>query len=128
MSLSLDSALTVIGGVVKAIGYVGVIGASYVAIGLPLPATVEYVDHSIGAISTSLFDLRQTVLEGQLRDIVAQRNFLRNEETTIRRSLDLIDDSAKAVLLLRLGEIQDTLKTLDRQEVEVRQKLKRVSS
>jgi hypothetical protein len=115
--------MAALGGVAKALGAATAAGTLYVGLGLPLPATVAYVDGKIAAVVAAVADVKQTVLEGQLRDIVSQRALLRNERAALDRTIDKAPDGSRFVLQRRLGEIDDSLTRLTREEEAVAGKI-----
>ncbi|WP_311276183.1 hypothetical protein [Methylobacterium sp. WCS2018Hpa-22] len=120
---SLDTILGFGGTVAKALGAVTAVGSAYIALGLPLPATVAYVDGKISTVVSAVADVKVTILEGQLRDITSQRALLRNEKTALTRTVDKAPDSAKPIFARRMGEIEDALAKLTREEDTVTTKL-----
>lgn len=121
--MNFDTALGFLGTITKAIGAATAIGSAYVALGGPLPATIAYVDAKIATVIASVGDVKVTILEGQLRDIGSQRALLRNERGAIARTVERAPEATRLVLARRLGDIDDALARLTREEESVAAKL-----
>lgn len=121
--ISLDTLAGFAGSAAKALGTLTSIGAVYVGLGLPLPATVQYVDAKFATVIHSVADVKVTILEGQLRDITGQRALLRNEKVALGRTMDRASETSKAIFVRRMGEIEDALTKLTREEEAVIAKL-----
>lgn len=117
--ISLDTLSGIAGSVVKGLGVATALGSTYVALGLPLPATVQYVDGKIATVVSAVSDVKTVVLQGQMRDIASQRALLRNEKTALTRTMEKAGESGRLVLTRRLGEIEDALVKLTREEDSV---------
>lgn len=120
---SLDTLSTIAGSIAKALGVATAIGSTYIALGLPMPATVQYVDGKIATVVSAVADVKTTILEGQLRDITSQRALLRNEKTALSRTIDKAPESARITFARRMGDIEDALAKLTREEEGVATKL-----
>lgn len=114
--ISLDNLASLGAHVAKALGIATAVGSTYIALGLPMPATVAYVDGKISTVIDAVADVKSTVLEGRLLNITTQRALLRNEKVALTRAIEKAPESAKSVLIRRLGEIEDALGRLSREE------------
>ena len=112
-----------VGTAAKALGVTTALGSAYLALGLPLPASTQYVDGKIATVVVGIADVKVTILEGQSRNIVSQRALLRNEKSALTRTIERAPTDVKTVLNRRMGEIDDALMRLTREEDAVNAKL-----
>lgn len=99
----------------EVVGLMTAAGGFYLAAGLPIPATKQYVDEKFVVVRRSLVGVERRLVR-------ADRNDLRREQGQIIRRLEdhVGDEVAKATDRRRLGEIEDQLKDLDQDDDQLR--------
>jgi hypothetical protein len=99
---------------------IGVVGTSYVAVGLPVPATLYQVDGRIAPIMAKMVNLQAMIISNSLDQLDTRMSLLRNEKLIIEQTLATrIDLPSRQSFNVRLGEIADYMNRIERRREEL---------
>jgi hypothetical protein len=98
----------------------GLLGTSYVAVGLPVFATHAYVDERLVPIKVTLRDVKVLIISNSLDQLDTRKGILRSERLAIEQALtQRIDLASRQTFNNRVGQIGDELLAIERRKDEL---------
>ena len=95
-------------------------GTSYVALGLPIPATKTYVDERLAPIKESLTSVKVLIISNSLDQLDTRKGILRGEKLVIEQTLTgRVDLTTRSAFNGRLGQIADEMLAIERRKDEL---------
>ncbi len=92
-------------------------GSSYVAVGLPVPATLGAVDAKLAPFKQDLKQVKVLIISNSLDQLDTRKNMLRIERTALEQALtERIDLARRSAFNNRIGQINDDLLAIERRK------------
>ncbi len=113
----IEKVLPKLPGLVAACSLIAVLGTSYVAMGLPVPATKAYVDMRDMTLKEGLTSVKVLIISNSLDQLDTRKGILRAEKLVIEQTLTgRIDLTTRSAFNGRLGQISDEMLALERRK------------